>query len=90
MERKTGSSVGSGRAPLCTGKAYDTRSNMSHTTCWIRQNLRMSDRVSPHKTPHDTIRQCCKIRKADVFNFYPTPTNFVEWANQSNDRYLYT
>ena len=33
---------------------------MSHTTCWIRQNLRMSDRVSLPKTPPDTLRQCCK------------------------------
>ena len=30
-------------------EAYDTRFDMSHTTCWIRQNLRMSDRVSPPK-----------------------------------------
>ena len=43
-----------------TSKAYDTRSEMSHTTFWIRQNLRISDRVSPPKTPPDTIRQCCK------------------------------
>ena len=37
-------------------KAYDTRSDMSHTTCWMRQNMRMPDRVSPPKTPRDTIR----------------------------------
>ena len=37
-------------------KAYnDTWSDMSHTTCWIRQNLWMSDRVSPPKTPSDNV-----------------------------------
>ena len=36
-------------------KAYDPRSDLSQTTCWIRQNLRMSDRLSPPKTPLDTI-----------------------------------
>ena len=38
-----------------TTKVYATRSDMSHTTCWIRHMLRMSDRVSPPKTPRDTI-----------------------------------
>ena len=32
---------------------YDTRSDLSQTTCWIRQNLRMFDRVSPSKA-YDT------------------------------------
>ena len=34
-------------------KAYDTRSDLSHTTCWIRQNLKISDRVPPPKA-YDT------------------------------------
>ena len=56
---------------------------MSHTTCWIRQNLRMSDRVSPPKTPYDTIRQCCrKNRTCSIFiRLHPTlsfgPTNQI-------------
>ena len=51
-------------------KAYDTWSDMSHTTCWIQQNLRMSDRVSvsPPKTPRDTIQHCCrKNRTCSIF-----------------------
>ena len=58
-------------------KAYDTRSDMSHTTCWIRQNLGMSDRVSPPKTPRDTIRQCCKKnRTCSIFiRLQPTLSN---------------
>ena len=34
-------------------KAYDTRSDLSQTTCLIRKNLMMSDRVSPPKA-YDT------------------------------------
>ena len=34
---------------------HDTWCDLSQTTCWIRQNLRMPDRVSPHKIPFDTI-----------------------------------
>ena len=30
-------------------KAYDTRSDLSQTTCLIQQNLKKSDRVSPPK-----------------------------------------
>ena len=41
--------------------------------------------IKDHVTPSDNV-----VRESDVFNFHPTPTNFVEWANQSNDRYLYT
>ena len=41
-------------------KAYDTRCDLSHKTCWIRQNQRMSDRVSPPTTPSDIIRQRCR------------------------------
>ena len=37
----------------CYAKAYDTRSGLSQMTCWIRQNLRMSDRVS-HPKAYDT------------------------------------
>ena len=58
-------------------KAYDTRSDMLHTTCCIRQNLGMSDRVSPPKTPRDTIRQCCKKnRTCSIFiRLQPTLSN---------------
>ena len=57
---------------------YDTRSDMSHTPCWMRQNLRMSDRVSPPKTPRDTIRQSCKKnRTCSIFiRLQPTLSNW--------------
>ena len=34
-------------------KAFDTRSDLSQTTCWVRQNLRMSGRVLSPKA-YDT------------------------------------
>ena len=40
---------------LSATKAYDTQCDLSHTTWWIRQNLRMCDRVSPPTTPSDNV-----------------------------------
>ena len=50
-----GWAISGGRAYTALPKAYDTQSDLSQTTCWIRQNLRMSDPVSPPKTPFKTI-----------------------------------
>ena len=53
-------------ASLSNYKAYDTRSDMSHTTCLIRQNMRMSDRVAPHKaydTQSDLSQPTCRMRQ---------------------------
>ena len=40
-------------------------------------NLRMSDRVSPPKTPPDTIRQCCKKNRtcSILIRLHPTLSN---------------
>ena len=49
--------------------AYDTR-------C-IRQNLGMSDLVSPPTTPADTIRQCCRKNRtcSILIRLHPTLSN---------------